>query len=90
MKDLHTVVEEHYQWASREDYRIPLGWRFFDEATSGGIALGEVLMMLAYSGVGKTWWACNVAINNPQVPVVFFSLEMQGRALAQRLAAVAY
>ncbi len=90
IRTLSTVVQEHYEWARRSDHRIPLGWSFFDQATYGGIALGEVLMMLAYSGVGKTWWACNVVINNPSVPTVFFSLEMQARALMQRLAAIRY
>lgn len=90
LKELSDAVAEHYEWQASDVPRIPLGFRFFDEATHGGIALGEVLMMLAYSGVGKTWWACNVVVNNPQVPVLFFSLEMQARALTQRLAAVAY
>lgn len=89
-RSLRQVVQEHYDWASSETFRIPLGWSFFDNATGGGCGLGEVVMMLAYSGVGKTWWACNVAVNNPNVPCVFFSLEMQARALAQRMAAVAY
>lgn len=90
IKSVGDVVEEHYKWASSTSARTPLGWSFFDQATGGGVALGEVCMMLAYSGVGKTWWGCNVVINNPTVPTIFFSLEMQGRALAQRLAAVAY
>lgn len=87
---LRTIVDEHYEWATSAAPRIPLGWSFFDDATGGGIAKGEVLMMLAYSGVGKTWWGGNVVINNPDVASVFFSLEMQGRALAQRLAACRY
>jgi replicative DNA helicase len=45
-------------------------------------------MFLARSGVGKTWWAINVAANNRHVPTIFFSLEMQDRFLLQRLAAV--
>lgn len=90
LRPLSEVVEEHYSWATSDTYRIPLGWSFFDDATGGGVALGEVCMMLAYSGVGKTWWAVNVALNRLNVPTVFFSLEMQARSLVQRMAAVAY
>lgn len=86
-RGLDDIVEEHYRWASSTQPRIPLGWSFFDGATSGGIAMGEVAMFLAYSGVGKTWWAINVAANNPSMPMVIFSLEMHSRMLAQRLAA---
>lgn len=86
-RSLGAIVEEHYRWATSTQPRIPLGWNFFDGATSGGIASGEVAMVLAYSGVGKTWIGINIIANNPQIPCVFFSLEMHARMLVQRLAA---
>lgn len=89
LKSLGEIAQAHYEWATTGSMgRIPLGFPFFDQATGGGVALGEVCMFLARSGVGKSWWACNVINNNPGVPTVFFSLEMQDRFMLQRLAAV--
>jgi len=89
LKPLGDIAKAHYEWATTGSMgRIPLGWSFFDDATGGGVAQGEVCMFLARSGVGKSWWACNVINNNPHVPTVFFSLEMQDRFMLQRLAAV--
>ena len=84
---LYETVESHRAWAAQQDARIPIGFPFFDQRT-GGVALGEMMMFLARSGVGKTAWACNVAANLRRVPQVFFSLEMQGRYIAQRTAAI--
>jgi len=84
---LYETIESHREWASKEDARIQIGYPFFDSRT-GGIALGEVCMFLARSGVGKTAWACNVAEMARRVPQVFFSLEMQGRFIASRIAAI--
>lgn len=84
---LHETVQAHHEWASKADARIPLGFPVID-SRSGGPALGEVVMFLAYSGVGKTAWACNVVVNCRHVPTVFFSLEMQGHAVARRIAAI--
>lgn len=84
---LYETVESHREWARQADARIPIGYPFFDSRT-GGVALGEMLMFLARSGVGKTAWACNVAEMARRVPQVFFSLEMQGRYIATRIAAI--
>lgn len=84
---LYETIEQHREWALRADARIPIGFPFFDIRT-GGVALGEVCMFLARSGVGKTAWACNVAEMARRVPQVFFSLEMQGRFIASRIAAI--
>jgi len=87
-RPLDEIAAAHYTWALAEHSRVPLGFEFFDNATSGGIARGEVAMFLARSGVGKSWWACNVVNNNADVPTMFFSLEMQDRFMLQRLTAV--
>jgi len=89
IRPLDQVVKRHYEWAtSGSGGRIPLGFPFFDQATSGGPARGEVVMFLARSGVGKTWWVLNVVNNNPTVPTLVASLEMQDNFMLQRLAAI--
>lgn len=89
IRPLGEVVKRHYEWATTgSGGRIPLGFPFFDQATAGGPAKGEVLMFLARSGVGKTWWMLNVINNNPTIPTLVASLEMQDNFLFQRLAAI--
>jgi replicative DNA helicase len=75
-------------WASGDHSRIPTGFTFIDQLTQGGIAEGEVALLMAYSGVGKTAIGCNIAVNNRGIPTVFFSLEMQARFILKRLAAI--
>lgn len=86
MKGLPALERELNAWASSDIPRVPTGYSFFDSRTSGGIAPGEVAIMLARTSVGKTWYAINVIANNPEVPTLFFSLEMHGRYILQRLA----
>lgn len=88
---IHTLteqVEEARLWASSEKPRIPLGFPFFDVRTGGGGTYGELMLFIARTGVGKTFWLANVIANNPDIPTVFFSLEMAARAIVVRLAAV--
>ena len=86
LRDLEEVKGELYQWATSDIVRVPLGYRFFDDRTQGGMAPGQVMILLARTGVGKTWFLVNVAVNSPTVPTVFFSLEMHGRYVLGRVA----
>ena len=88
LRGLPTLSEELAQWALSDIPRVPTGYPLFDSRTNGGIAPGEVMIFLARTGVGKTWFAINVLANNREVPSMFFSLEMHGRYVLQRLAAV--
>ena len=82
-------VAEAEAWASQAHPRIATGFPFFDARTDGGMTYGELLVFLARTSVGKTWWLLNVFAANKNTPTVFFSLEMHGRFVAVRLAAVA-
>ena len=86
LRDLPEVRDELYQWATSDVVRVPMGYRFFDDRTQGGMAPGQAMILLARTGVGKTWWLINVAVNNPNVPTVFFSLEMDARYILGRVA----
>ena len=89
LRGLQSLSDELSQWALSDIPRVPTGYEIFDSRTSGGIAPGEVMIFLARTGVGKTWFAVNVLANNPTIPAVFFSLEMHGRYVLQRLSSVA-
>ena len=86
LRDLVEVKQELYQWATSDIVRVPTGYSFFDDRTQGGMAPGQVMILLARTGVGKTWFLVNVATNSPEIPTVFFSLEMHGRYVLERVA----
>lgn len=89
LRRLSEIALDHRAWATMTKSRIPIGFDLFDTAT-GGIAPGELMLFLARPQVGKTAWAVNVMRRTTDVPTVFFSLEMDGQFVAQRLAAVTY
>lgn len=82
------VVKEYATWATSPHPRVPTGFEFFDSRTGGGAAAGEVILFQARSSVGKTTVANNIVVNNAERPVAFMSLEMHGRYIATRLAAI--
>lgn len=88
LRNLAALSDELTQWATSDIPRVSTGYSIFDERTNGGIAPGEVALFLARSSVGKTWFVINMLNHNPSVPSIFFSLEMHGRYVLQRLAAV--
>ena len=53
---------------------------------------GEILIMMARAGVGKTAWACNLinALVEQGCRVLFFSMEMTGESILLRLASLYY
>ena len=88
LRNLTALSAELTQWATSDIPRVATGYSIFDDRTNGGIAPGEVALFLARSSVGKTWFVINMLNHNPSVPSIFFSLEMHGRYVLQRLAAV--
>lgn len=66
---------------------ISTGLSCMDEM-QGGMAPGDLIMIAARPGVGKTAYALQVALNCARRgdPVIFFSLEMRAAQLATRIA----
>jgi replicative DNA helicase len=66
---------------------LPLGIRTVDKAI-GGVQEGELCIIAARPGRGKTHLLIQAAITNAQrgVPVVIFSIEMKRHAMQKRLA----
>jgi KaiC/GvpD/RAD55 family RecA-like ATPase len=87
-KPLSTVATEYLAWATDPNPRVPTGYPILDSRTNGGAAYGEVVLFNCRSQVGKTTFGLNVIANNIGRPCVFFSLEMHGRYLIPRLAAI--
>ncbi len=95
MQKINTLVmqeiEKVERLASRQDGSMITGlsWGFpiLDQLTSG-LHPGELVVLAARPGMGKTSLALNVAESvglRRQVPVLIFSLEMSAQALVRRL-----
>ena len=80
--------ESYREWIQDPIPRIGFGMKWFDEPTGGGLARSEICMLQAFSSVGKTTVALNIIRNNPHVPALLFSLEMNWRMVAARIAAM--
>lgn len=68
---------------------ISLGFPTIDTSINGGVRKGEVVIIGAYAGVGKTFIAGEMALHaaiRQNLNVLFFSLEMSAGALMERLA----
>lgn len=87
-KPLHQWAKDYAIWATSPQPRVATGFKFFDSRTGGGAAAGEVILFQARSSVGKTTVANNIIVNNPDTPIAFMSLEMHGRYIANRIAAI--
>jgi len=87
-RPLSSTVKEYVTWATSDHPRVGTGLPILDSRTNGGAAAGEVILFQARSQVGKTAVAGNVICHNKGLPTVMFSLEMHGRYIAKRLAAI--
>lgn len=88
VRNLAEAFDDYQSWATDPTPRIGFGMSWFDQPTNGGIARSEIAMLMAFSSVGKTTVALNIIRNNPGIPCLFFSLEMNWRMVAARLAAI--
>lgn len=73
----------------RKTIGIPTGYRIFDDKISG-LRPAHLIVISAYTNVGKTMFALNIARNvlNQGKRVVFISLEMSRRDIVGRLIAI--
>lgn len=50
--------------------------------------MGEIMIAIARTGVGKSWFGLNVLARNAAIPSIFFSIEMHARYSLKRLAGI--
>lgn len=74
-KSLERTVDALANYAMAPLKRIGTGLQLIDE-TIGGPAPGELGLIVGRSFTGKSIVAQNIIMNNPEVPSIFFSLEM--------------
>ena len=88
---LATVLEKMNDSSKRESSisGISSGYRSLDDVI-GGYQNGNLIVVASRPGVGKTSFALNTALNisKEDKKVVFFSLEMDGVSVAQRMLSI--
>lgn len=65
---------------------IPTGWFKLDEYLNGGVSRKEMTMFMANSGVGKSIFMSNIAVNftEQKLDVVYITLELSEDVVAKR------
>jgi len=84
------VATEYVDFALNPQARSPFGYEGLDATLRGGIAPGELAVLAAGAYTGKTTFMANVAVNNPDVPIMFASIEMTLILVVARLYAMVY
>jgi len=82
-KTIDHLISEYESYARTiETRKLRSGWGRLDAATRGFGRPGDVIQLVAFTGVGKTAWAeqlmLKVGENYPDVPIMFASLEQTG------------
>jgi hypothetical protein len=69
-------VEDRYSETARET--VPTGWDVIDDLTQGGLGGGELGVIVAPAGVGKTWVLAAIGANSMKRGrhIVHYSLEL--------------
>lgn len=68
---------------------IPTGYSYFDEVSDGGFRRSQIWGFGGNSGMGKTWFACNLVMKQiGQNEMVYMSNEMTRNELLIRLKAI--
>jgi hypothetical protein len=85
---LSTLIEALAGHRSRPTSGLKLGFTGLDAAFLPGLLPGQVMVMLAKTGVGKTVLLCNLAYNMRRKNVLFITLEMTKEEIWVRLARI--
>lgn len=89
VRRLSEVGEKYVDFALNPKNRVRTGYLWIDSAIKG-IAPGEVAILAAGRNSGKTNMLCNIVVNNPDTPILFFSLEMADILILARLYAITF
>lgn len=84
--DYFVEIEERIKQELNSPKLMSLGWKELDDLLGGGMARGELLLVAAPSGGGKSLLLANLGYNflEQQYNVMFLSLELSVSRIAQR------
>lgn len=85
-KRVFSVGDAARKWHNRENSAgLQTGWSELDATIHPGMLPGQLAVLLAKTGVGKTIWLCNLAYNARLTPTLFISLEQTQEEVYERL-----
>ena len=69
---------------------VPSGWELIDEVMDGGLSGGELGVVVAPSGIGKSWFLQALGVNALKAGknVVFYTLELNEAYVGMRFATI--
>lgn len=82
--DYKTSVAARYDEAAR--HTITTGWDVIDDLMDGGLANGELGVVMAPAGIGKSWLLINIGANAIKAghTVIHYTLELNKEYVGQR------
>jgi KaiC/GvpD/RAD55 family RecA-like ATPase len=82
--DYKLNIAARYQEASR--HTITTGWDVIDDLMDGGLAPGELGVVMAPAGIGKSWMLINIGANAIKAgkTVIHYTLELNENYVGQR------
>lgn len=80
------ALDEFIEDAEKPSSGIGTGWSVDEEC--GLMSRGELALLWARSSAGKSSVLLNVLANTPQVPTVFFNMEMRARSMVEWLTTI--
>jgi predicted ATP-dependent serine protease len=82
--DYKTSVAARYDEAAR--HTITTGWDVVDDLMDGGLANGELGVVMAPAGIGKSWLLINIGANAIKAghTVIHYTLELNKEYVGQR------
>jgi replicative DNA helicase len=75
------------RFREEEDKKIPFPWKAFNDATDGGIGSGNLMLLFAPPGIGKSTVVCNIAAHIIKIgyKVVYYTLELDERYVGKKI-----
>lgn len=88
-KDLGHEYEKDIENRFRENERkiVPFPWKIFNDITDGGIGSGDLMLLFAPPGIGKSTVVCNMAAHaiKSGYNVVFYTLELTDSYIGKKI-----
>jgi len=75
------------RFREEENKRIPFPWKIFNEVTDGGIGSGNLMLLFAPPGIGKSTVVCNIAAHCIKLgyKVVYYTLELDEQYVGKKI-----
>lgn len=75
------------RFREEEDHKIPFPWKIFNDITDGGIGYGNLMLLFAPPGIGKTTVVCNIAAHAVKIgyKVVYYTIELDERYVGKKI-----